>query len=250
MKKIACWTATMILGAAAACAQRNVLEDKSAESALLTWSEPGAWQVGLDYSHLARPVLLDGAEANLEADLAEAALGFSPWEWLLLYGRAGAALGRLEEVMAEDADAGAGGVLGARVNLWQLFEGEQATAWRVTLQLAGQYAYRSSADGGEGEIEWGETLVMLPLDYHLSFARTFRNFFMSEFQSLHFYVGPAFSALDGTWTRAGTEIEFEESESFGVVGGLELWLLENLAFGAHADWFDGATLHVTVRYCF
>ena len=250
MKKIACWMATMILGAAAACAQRNVLEDESAESALLTWSDPSAWQVGFAYSRVSRPVLLDGVEADLDADIAEATIGFSPWGWLLFYGQAGASLGRLDPVMAEDADAGASGLLGARANLWQLYEGVQVTAWRVTLQLAGQYAVRGSRDAGEGELQWGEALVMLPLDYHLSFGRTFRNSYMAEFQSLHFFVGPAFSALDGTWTRNENELDFEETESFGVVGGLDLWLLENLSFGGRVDWFDGASMQLSVLYRF
>ena len=107
-----------------------------------------------------------------------------------------------------------------------------------------------STHDGAGDLRWGEALVMLPLDYHLSFARTFRNDYLNEFQGFHLYVGPAFSKLDGTWTRAGTERDFEEQEAFGVVGGGELWLLDNLAFGARFDWFEGTSGQVTVRYRF
>lgn len=250
MKKIACWTLMMALGATAAVAQRNVMEDPSADPALLTWSEPGAWQVGLVYENLSRPVELNGAELDLRGDIGDVAVGFSPWPWFLLYGQIGASQAGLDGAMTEKAEFGAGGLLGARANLWQLYEGVQKTAWRVTLQLAGQYAYRTTADDGEGDLQWGETLVMLPLDYHLSFARTFRNYYMAEFQGFDLYVGPAYSKVDGTWTRGDTETDFEEIQSLGVVGGAELWLLENLSFGARADWFDGTTLQLTVRYRF
>ena len=169
---------------------------------------------------------------------------------MLFYGQVGASQARLDGPMREDASAGAGGLLGARVNLWQLYEGVQATAWRVTLQLAGQYAFRTTEDDGEGDVQWGETLVMLPIDYHLSFARSYRNAYVGEFQSFHLYAGPAYSKLDGTWTRGELERDFEETEAFGVVGGGELWLLENLAFGARFDWFEDTTGQLTVRYRF
>lgn len=250
MKKLACATMVMFLCASVVLAQRNVMEDRSADPALLTWSEPGAWQVGLAYTHLSRPVDLEGAEWDLSGDIVDAVIGFSPLPWMLLYGQVGSSKASLDGRLRENPSAGAGGLLGARVNLWQLYEGVQATAWRLTLQLAGQYAFRTTQDNGDGDIQWGETLVMLPLDYHLTYARSFRNYYMAEFQSFEVYAGPAFSKVDGTWTRRGIENDFEEVQSFGVVGGAELWLLENLSFGARAEAFDGTSLQLTVRYRF
>ena len=250
MKNIACWTMVMAVGAATAFAQRNVIEDPSADRALLTWSDPAPWQVGLVYQNISRPVELEGAEWDLSGDAIDASIGVTPWDWLLLYGQAGISSARLDGPMREDADYGAGGLLGASVNLWQVYEGVQVTSWRFTIKLAGQYAYRTTADNGEGEVQWGEALVMLPLDYHLTFARTFRNFYMAEFQGFHVYVGPAYSQVDGTWTRNDLEREFEEAQAVGVVGGIELWLLENLAFGVRADWFDGTSAQLSVRYHF
>mgnify|MGYP001768340347 FL=1 len=250
MNRLALWTCSLLLAVPAARATLNVEEDASGETAVLTWKDPVPWQAGLIYQRLSRPVELDGTERDLKAHVAEAMVGVSPWPWLLLYGQAGASEARLDEAMAASADAGAGGLLGARLNAWQIHQGAHRTAWRLTLQLAGQYAYRTSADGGEGELRWQEALAMLPLDYHLSFARTFRNTYAGEFQSLHVYVGPAYSKLDGTWSRDGRDRDFEGTEEFGVVGGGELWLLENLAFGARFDWFDGTSGQITVRYRF
>ena len=250
MKNIGCWTVAGMLVATAAFAQRSSLDDLSADPALVTWGDPSDWQVGLAYAHVSRAVEMVGIEGDFRGDVADVAIGYSPAPWLLLYGQAGGSQMRLEDFMRDDATFGPGGLLGARVNLWQIHEGESVTAWRVTLQLAGQYAYRTAKDDGAGEIQWEDAMVLLPLDYHLWFRRNFRNVYMSEVQSVDVYAGPAFSKLDGTWTRRGVEEDFEEVESFGAVVGAELWLLENLAFGARADWFEGTTGQVTVRYRF
>lgn len=250
MKTRAAWMFILCLGATVALAQRNVIEDTSADGALLTWHDPVPWQAGLVYARLSRPVELDGMEWQLRGHLADAAIGVTPWSWLLLYGQAGVSEARLDGAVRHEFDYGAGGLLGAKLNLWQIYEGPQKTSWRLTFSLAGQYAYRTTDDDGAGEIEWTEALVMLPVDYHLTFARSFRNFYMGEFHSLAVYAGPAFSRLDGTWTRGDVEREFEESQAVGAVGGVELWLLEYLSFGARADWFDGTTAQLTVRYRF
>jgi len=249
MKKWICWTLLMVLGVSCAWADRNLIKDLSADEALLTWSNPVNVEAGLIYTHLSRRVMLENVEDTLRGDIVDVGVGASPWPWLLLYGQAGGSQGSLES-MSEDTSFGAGGLLGARVNLWQLYEGIQATAWRLTLQVAGQYEYRTSQDSGDGELQWSEGLVMLPLRYHLSFARTFRNYYMSEFQSVAIYLGPAWSKLDGTWTRNSQEIDFEEVESFGAVGGVDLWLLENLSFGVRADWFETTSMKLHVRYQF
>jgi hypothetical protein len=93
----------------------------------------GAWQVGLAYGRVARMVDLDGAEAKLRGDAYDVALGFSPTPWLLLYGQAGGSQAQLDGLQSVESATGAGGLLGARANLWQLYEGLQLTAWRVTL---------------------------------------------------------------------------------------------------------------------
>lgn len=250
MKKTACWMLMLALAAPAAWASLNVEEDASGETALLTWRDPVPWQAGLSYMQVSRPVDLEGVEWDLKADVVDAMVGVSPWPWLLLYGHVGASEGRLDGAMRADPSAAAGGLLGARLNVWQIYQGVHKTAWRLTLQLDGQYGYRTSDDDGDGDLDWGETLVMLPIDYHLSFARSYRNAYVGEFQSFHLYAGPAYSKLDGTWTRGELEQDFEETEAFGVVGGGELWLLENLAFGARFDWFEDTTGQLTVRYRF
>lgn len=250
MKTTAGWMLMLAVAVPAAFASLNVQEDSSAEGSLLTWRDPLPWQCGIGYANLSRPVVLEGSEVDLKGEIVDAMVGVSPWPWLLLYAQAGVSEGRLSGAMDADPSAAAGGLVGARVNLWQIYQGVERTSWRVTLQLAGQYAYRTSDDDGDGDLSWEEALVAMPVDFHLSFARTFRNEYVGEFQSFHLYAGPAVSTLDGKWKRPGPDREFEESEEFGVVYGAELWLLENLAFGGRAEWFDATSWQLTVRYRF
>ncbi len=250
MNRMAQWMLLALIAAPAALGQRNVREDASAPVALVTLPDASRWQAGLDYAHLSRPVELDGVEWRLRGDVVDVFVGYSPAPWLMLYGQAGASQARLDSLLQEEPGAGAGGLLGVRVNLWQLHEGVQVSSWRFSLLLDGQAAYRTTDDEGDGELRWSEIKAMLPLDYHLTFARTFRNFYMAEFHSLRIYAGPAVSKLDGTWERGGQKRDFEESRAFGVVAGTELWLLENLSFGARGEWFDASAMHVTLRYRF
>ena len=250
MKRIASWIGWMALSTTMALAQRSVVEDASAEQSLLTWSNPVGWEAGLAYVHVTRSVDLEGLETRLKADIADVEIGMMPWPWLLVYGRAGGSQAQLTEVAGDDSSPGGGGGIGMRLNLWQIYEGVQATAWRFTLQMAGQYMYRTTQDDGDGEVQWGEALVWMPFNYHLSFARPFRNSYMAEFQSLAVYAGPALSKVDGTWTRRGAEQDFEEEDNFGAVYGAQFWLLENLSFEARAEWFENTTLQLMVHYRF
>jgi hypothetical protein len=234
----------------AAQGQWEKREDNSAPVALVTLADASRWQAGLAYAHVSRTVELEGRECRLKGDVADIMLGFSPAPWLLLYGQAGMSRARLDDWVNPRPGAGAGGLMGARLNLWQFHADAPEASWRFTIQLDGQIAHRTTDDKDGGEIRWTETLVMLPLDYHLTFAHNSRNYYMADFHSLHVWAGPAFSFLDGTWEARDTRRDFEESESLGVAAGAELWLLENLAFGARADWFDSTTVHLTVRYRF
>ena len=42
----------------------------------------------------------------------------------------------------------------------------------------------------------------------------------------------------------------EQALKSGAVAGANLWLLENLAFGARADWFERTSLLLSVLYRF
>lgn len=225
-------------------------EDTTVPAAIITLTDASRWEAGLVYAHMSRRVDLEGQECRLRGDVVDVFLGFAVVPWLQLYGQVGASQARLDDILNPRPGAGAGGLIGARLNLWQFHADRTESSWRFTVQVDGQVAHRTTDDKGGGDLHWTEALVMLPLDYHLTFEHTSRNLYMAEFHSLHAYAGPAFSSLEGAWELDEMKRDFEESESFGVVAGAELWLFENLAFGARADWFDSTTLQLMVRYRF
>lgn len=247
MKTLKFALAAVMLGTAAVQAQRP---DAAAPEALLTWRDPARLEVGAIYAHLSREVELAGAEWRLRGEAVDVQLGVSPWPWLLLFGQVGASEARLRGPMHRDGSAGAGGRLGAHLNVWQIYEGVQVSSWRFTVKLAGEYAYRTARDDGAGELRWSEALVALPLDYYLSFSRTYRHLYLSELHGVGIFAGPAFSVVDGTWERRGVRTSFGEAEAAGFVAGADLWLLGNLAFGARVDWFGETSMQLNVRYRF
>ncbi len=251
MKTWMAWTMLLLLASApAARGQRNIQEDRSAPVALVTLPDASRWEAGLGYARISRGIDLEGSERHLRANLVDVGLGLWVMPWMQVYGRVGAAEARVVGSM-DYLSAWAAGVVGAKINLWQMHQGDQVTAWRFTIPVEVQYAYRTTReDDAFGELKWSETMVTLPLSYHLSFARTFRNFFMSEWNSLQLTLGPAYSVVSGTWMRNSFRYEFEEQDAVGIVGGVELWLLDNLSFAARAEWFGDTTLHLGVRYRF
>lgn len=223
------------------------LDDDTAQRALLTWKEPWTIEAGLVYTYMDREMEDFG---NLTANMGDVRLGLELTPWWSIYGQVGASSAELD-VMPTSASYSVGGLLGTRVNLWQLYEGEVKTSWRLTLQVDASYAYRTANDdSGSGDVDWSEVFVMLPVNYHLSFARTYRNKSMGEFHSLEFFVAPAFSKIDGTWSRNGLDVDFSEDQSFGVAAGMELWLTPRISFYGRGLFFGDASLNAGVRYTF
>ena len=84
----------------------------------------------------------------------------------------------------------------------------------------------------------------------MTFSRSYRHSFLGEFHSLQVFAGPALSKINGKWKQSGATIKFREAESAGVAGGGDLWLMENLSFGARVEWFEKVSARVNVRYLF
>jgi hypothetical protein len=154
----------------AAQGQWEKREDASAPVAMVTLSDASRWQAGLAYAHVSRTVEMDVRESRLQGDVADVFLGFSVAPWLQLYGQTGVSRARVDDLLNPRPGAGAGGLLGAKWNLWQFHGDHPEKSWRFTIPLDAQIAHRTTDDKGAGEIRWTEILVMLPLDYHLTFA--------------------------------------------------------------------------------
>ena len=246
MSKIRWLLLSSLLATQPLWAYSNIREDASAPYALVTWDEPVRVQAGILYTHMDRATEGYG---NLKANIYDLQLGVEVTSWWLLYGQIGGSSAELA-IMPEAADMDVGGLLGTRVNVWQVYDDTRRSAWRLTLQLDASYAYRAAKDGGSGALQWSEILVMLPVNYHLSLARTARNQYLSDFNSIAIFVAPVFSQLDGTWKLNNRDVDFEAERMFGFAVGLDFWLTERLSLSARATVIQDITASVGVRYSF
>lgn len=241
----------MCIGEARAEGHAHLMPDVTEEASLWTWNDPVPWRVGVEGGRMKRPVEIEGMEADWQADVLEGKLSVAPWGWLTLYGRVGAAQARLEGIGPDGkTGTGAGGALGLKLNLWEVAPGGDSTAWRVSIGLLGEYAWRTGEEKGGIEAEWGEAYFFLPINYHLLLHGTQRSTYATEAHSLDLFIGPACSLLDGTWTAPWGEMDFESDQQAGISGGLCIWLMENLGFSGRVDWFDAWSYQAAVEYRF
>lgn len=225
--------------------------DATAPEALWAWNDPVPWRVGVEAGRAGRTVKIDGEECDWKGDSAEAVVSVTPWGWLEFYGRAGAHRGKMERgSYSAKSGAGAGGALGLRLNLWEIGPDRDTAAWRVTIGLQGEYAYRSGGEKDGAKAQWGEAFFFLPVNYHLSFHGTQRSTYATEAHAMDLFVGPACSLLDGKWTENGTEFSFRESQAAGVAGGMRIWILPNFGVEGGLAWFDGTSYRVGLQYRF
>ena len=250
MKKTVCWIGVALLGAMVSRGQDDARIGAGGSRALISWHDPNRIQAGIGYARISRGAEADGVDYRLQADVAQAGLGLWAWPWLLIHGSAGACEARLEGAMDEKGSAEFAGRIGARANLWQIDEGTRESSWRFTAGIAGDYGHFGSGDDGDGKTRWNELRVALPLEYYLSFARTYRHLYLSEVHGMAIFAGPEASWIDGEWEKGGRKRNFEEKETFGAFAGAELWLLANLCFGVRLDWFEESTVELNVVYRF
>ena len=228
------------------------IPDASAPEAVWAWNDPVPWRVGAWVARANRPVRMEGADWDWQADSLEAEIGVAPWGWLELYGRAGAYRGKMEHGSWSTGRTGAGpgGALGAAATLWEIGPERDTAAWRFTIGLLGEYAWRSGGEKDGRKAHWGEAYFFLPLNYHLTMHVTQRSTYATEMHALDLFAGPACSLLDGKWTSAGTKADFSEGQAAGISGGLRLWLRENTGITGRVDWFDGWSFRAGAEYRF
>lgn len=236
---------------AAAPAFAAPADDPANPAALVDWEPSSSWSVGLAYTHRIRPVEVDhgGPEWTISGESYDAFVGFA-WNWLELRAFGGATQAHLKEYSLKDLDPEAGGGASLALNLWQISPDEESSAWRALVRLSGRGEWRtSSADNGES-LEWFEGFADLTLHYTLSTTRSRRNSSIRDFHAVGAYVGPALSFVDGTREFAGSKTSFEQSDLYGAVGGVQLWLLRNLEFGGRVEYFGDCTWSLDCTYVF
>lgn len=221
------------------------------DESLFTWRTSSRWQAGMLFTHVNREVTGEDLALKLRGDIMDVSLGVSLRPWLLLYGQAGGSQASFSHLARNEFSTGAGGLLGAQLNLWHIYPARETTAWRLLFQAIGEVSYRTARDNGSGKLNWTTGTIILPLRYHLSMSRSSGNFSTGELHSLAVFAGPEFSWVDGTWNIGHVKRSFHEEDSLGVVVGADVWLFPNFSFGARADWLGNhASAQANLRYYF
>jgi hypothetical protein len=222
---------------------------------LMSAESLGRLSIGVDYEAIKRDILVGPAGAQIE-DLIEARavdgyLGVDITDWLTPFVTLGASA-VLDAGTDEYADYTFKWSAGLNFNIWHYdIVSPDFLAGRLSIETIAEYASYASDDVRfEGDnVEWSDTTVALPFCYEL-FEDLSPLADKSLRKSLNLYVGPAFSAVDGTFISGSNETKFQEDQQFGFMGGGDIFFAEKLSIGAHVRVFGEVSVTGALRFHF
>jgi len=213
--------------------------------------------VGFNFEDIQRYVDVDGMgdlTQSIDATSYSLFLGFDVQPWLTVFGT----LGQTENdsnLPEEDADSERlmKWSLGVHGNLYKWdFQAPRALIGdRLTIKCFFEYAdYRK--DQNSGEVQWNDLVLAVPIAYE----RFERNAKLdeSELYRLSIYAGPILSLIDGTIDYQTGSLDFQETESLGLVAGVDIYFTSSVSIGGQVQMFDadGDDIHArgSFRYHF
>ena len=215
--------------------------------ALLTSGGLDRLSAGLFYQQLRRPIETEtGVEMELQARTYEAVLGLDVLPWLTLYGSAGGSDARFRNISDYGQDRFSW-TAGFNMNIWQWTGYGEMPVWRLNFKTRAEMA-RYETETSNLEMEWMDYSVAFPVGYEVIFARSPESF--DELDHLEIFLGPALSYIDGRYQQGGQSYDFEEQSSFGVMGGVSLFITKTLFVGASTSYFDRFLIRGGVGYSF
>lgn len=214
---------------------------------LITGPVPSRLSVGADYTRTERGVDFDdNLDSILYADTISAYVGYDVLSWLTAFVTAGAS--KIEEEDGMSADYGAKFSVGASAYLWDadvLVPSYMAGRLSIKAMID---AARHESDTDLGTVEWLDVTAALPIGFE-KFDRYPTS--ASGLQtSLALYAGPAFSYLTGTADTRFGDIDFDGSQAFGVVGGVDIYFSPSVSIGAKVVAFDEVSYGASLRFHF
>jgi hypothetical protein len=136
------------------------------------------------------------------------------------------------------ADAEAEYGAGIHVNVLNHFIREPTlTEDDIRLNVGARYLHSSSDITFEGT-DWDEVSAYMTIEL---VNHTIGNKFYTP-ESISLYVGPIYSALISS--------DFEEDKSVGVIGGLEIFIVDTIALDIEVQYFDDASLSAGINFRF
>lgn len=207
---------------------------------LTTSDNLGPVSAGFDYQMTKRTVSLDAGGKNvIQSRVMSAELGVDLFSWWQIFGT----LGR-SEAGWESGAYGDGKVkwsLGTHFNWWHYDVTEpEFMEGRLSFQTTAEFAQYNSGD----DTKWTDAYADLTLNYEL-FAEKQKDTKAVPY-SLALYAGGALSKLSGHLNGAN----FSEDQLFGLVGGADLYIAQNLSLGGQVLYFDKPSYGLSIRYHF
>lgn len=97
-------------------------------------------------------------------------------------------------------------------------------------------------------IEWREYSFAFPVSYEVYSDMPEEG--LHSAYSIVFYAGPAFSKIDGNIKKNGSKMSVKSDKDFGVIGGIDIFLAENLSIGVRGSYFDESSFGGSIRLHF
>ncbi len=205
--------------------------------------------VGVDLELLERDLELgDGTLGRLRSNALGLYLGVDVDHWLTVYGTW--AVLEIEEVEVPGGDADyeddTRWSLGANANLWEIdISSPRQMNGRVSIRANIELAMYDATSKGIN-IDWEEFAFAVPIAYELYNDHKH----LDGVHSLMLFAGPIYSTVEGDVGGAVPEVNFDESENWGLLAGAELFLAENVSLLGQIHYFEQVSGNFSARYHF
>lgn len=251
----------LLSGGSAALAQTSAYKDHThgadIHDSARVRDDMSRWSSEVDWIDMSRRVKRDNGQIiHLEPSITTVNVGYDLTRWLKLY--AGGGWGTI--ILEGGSDSKLFG--GLKANWWHNDITDPSFMYgRLSFQSTLEYAHFQAGENPDPfKTEWNEMYVDLTVNYNLILVNRIVDVWRYPY-SIAFYAGPAFSSVSGSddvrvQDAAGTRyvdgLSFEGTESFGMVGGVDLFWSHNFSLGFQGQYFDGETSVVSVdlRYHF
>lgn len=209
-------------------------------------SETLDWlSIGFNYEDGKRSIKSDEYGA-FQADCQSYAgyIGVDAQEWLTFFATFGSAKAQLSSIQSEIGDTGSKWSFGVSANIWHHdVQDPDVIAGRLAIKTTLEYSkYASPSSIGEGN--WSEISFAIPVSYEIS--RDAPQTDTSDIFGIMIYAGPAVSLISGSVSG----YSFNQDQSFGGIGGLDLYLFHNLSIGVYVEYFDDYNIGYNMRFHF
>jgi len=238
MKNTLTLAVLVIGGAVAACA--GTPSGAGMRDSLTSSDNLGPVSAGFDYQMTKRTVSLDaGGKSVMQARVISAEVGVDLFSWWQVFGTIGRSEAGWETGVYGDGKVKWSG--GMHFNWWHYDITEpEFMEGRLSFQTTAEFAQYRSGD----DTRWNDAYADLTLNYEL-FAEKQKDTKAVPY-SLALYGGAALSKLSGRLNGS----DFSEDQAFGVVGGADLYIAQNLSLGGQILYFDKPSYGISVRYHF